>query len=90
MNEFDITDIGIYLPRKILNLNDVENMFLNYFNNGIKETNGYTIVDYNKSIDISKDIFDFTNDLLSENKAIVYIKKDSKVVAVIGYHGGNK
>ena len=90
MNKFDITDIGIYLPRNMLNLDDVENIFFNYFNNSIKETNGYTLIEYNDSIYVSKNIFDFTNDLISENKAVAYIKKDDEVVAVVGYHGNNK
>ena len=78
-------DIFSYVPKHFIDLEQLESIF----NNGIDDmnysVNDYQVERYEQGCELEENISMAVDDLKSDEKKIAFIKKDEKIIAVIGY-----
>lgn len=85
MKKYKILDVFSYEPKSIIDLKQLEEIFMD----GIDDSNfilrGYQVKKYNQRLNLEKNIEMAVNELRNEGKSIALIKNREKIIAVIGY-----
>lgn len=90
MKIYKVTDIFSYLPKDIIGLDRLEEIFKQGINVPEKSINCYNVkkcVEENEFEEMFKPV---VNELKSENKYVAFILKNEKIVAVVGYRVNNE
>ena len=85
MEEYSVFDIFSYVPKREIDLEQLETIFVNESNIVNAATNGYYVEKYKQSHKLEKNIKIAVEDLQNEGKKIAFIKKGRKIIAVVGY-----
>ena len=85
MEEYSVLDIFSYVPKQKIDLEQLETIFVNEINNVNAATNGYYVENYKQIHELEKNIKIAVEDLQNEGKKIAFIKKERKIIAVVGY-----
>lgn len=85
MEKYSVFDIFSYVPKREIDLEQLETIFVNESNNVNAAANGYYVEKYKQSHELEKNIKIAVEDLQNEGKKIAFIKKGRKIIAVVGY-----
>lgn len=85
METYSILDIFSYVPKQEIDLGQLETIFVNGISNVNTVINGYYIEKYEKGYELDENIKMAADDLQNDGKKIAFIKKEQKIIAVVGY-----
>ncbi len=85
MKRYKVLDIFSYVPKSIIDLKRLEEIFMDGIDDSNSIFSGYQVKKYNQRLNLEKNIEMAVNELRNEGKSIALIKNCEKIIAVIGY-----
>lgn len=85
MRNYKVLDIFSYVSKNVIDLKQLEDIFLNGISDAGYVANDYYVERYEQGCKIDENRKMAVCDLENEGKNIAFIKKDETVIAVVGY-----